>query len=241
LLGLVLGLGAQTVDLTILATSDIHNNYLDYDYFTDMATEQTGLVRIATGIKEIRSRTPNVLLFDNGDLIQGNPFGEFLAKNPPREGEISPIMNLLNTMGYDAMVVGNHEFNFGLPYLNAVIRGAIFPVLGANVVTYFTQAPYFRPYVILARNFVDRDGNLQSLRVGVLGLTTPQIVTWDGALLRGKVRTLDGYETARRYVPEMKAAGADIVVVLGHTGIQDFPRKGGGGKFRPLPYPGPRH
>jgi 2',3'-cyclic-nucleotide 2'-phosphodiesterase/3'-nucleotidase len=229
--GAVLGLSAQTVDITILATSDVHNNYLDYDYFTDMPTEQTGLVRIATAIREIRGRDPNVLLFDNGDIIQGNPFGEYLAKNPPKEGEISPIMSLLNAMSYDAMVLGNHEFNFGLPYLNRVIAGARFPVLGANVVTYYNGAPYFQPYTILVRNFIDRDGELQTLRIGVLGVLTPQIVTWDGSWLKGRVRTLDGYETARRYVPEMKAAGADIVVILAHTGIQDYPRKGGEENF----------
>ncbi|MDR2177140.1 MAG: metallophosphoesterase, partial [Treponema sp.] len=221
----------QTMGLTILATSDVHNNYMDYDYFTDMPTDQTGLVRIATAIKEIRSRDPNVLLFDNGDLIQGNPVGEFLAAAPPKEGEAGPIMELLNVMGYDAMVPGNHEFNFGLPYLDAVIRGARFPVLAANVVAHFTGAPYYRPYSILVRNFTDRDGSLQSLRIGVLGVLTPQIVTWDGALLKDKVRTLDGYETARRYVPELKAAGADIVVILAHTGIQDYPRKGGEENF----------
>jgi 2',3'-cyclic-nucleotide 2'-phosphodiesterase/3'-nucleotidase len=231
LTGAALRAGAQTVNITILATTDVHNNYLDYDYFTDAPAEQTGLVRIATAIKEFRAQDPNALLFDNGDSIQGSPFGEYLANNPPQEGELSPIMALLNAMRYDAMVLGNHEFNFGLPYLNAVIAGADFPVLGANVVTYYTRAPYFRPYTILARNFTDRDGNLQSLRVGVLGVLTPQITTWDGAWLKGQVRTLDGYETALRYVPEMKAAGADIVVILAHTGIQDFPRRGGEENF----------
>jgi 2',3'-cyclic-nucleotide 2'-phosphodiesterase/3'-nucleotidase len=224
-------LNGQTLDITILATSDVHNNYMDYDYFTDMPTEQTGLVRIAAALKEIRARDPNVLLFDNGDLIQGNPVGEFLAQLPLEEGEASPIMELLNVMRYDAMVLGNHEFNFGLPYLDAVIRGARFPILGANVVTYLTGAPYYRPYTILVRNFTDRDGKLQTLRIGVLGVLTPQIVTWDGSWLKGKVRTLDGYETARRYVPEIKAAGADIVVILAHTGIQDYPRKGGEENF----------
>ncbi|MDR0642391.1 MAG: bifunctional 2',3'-cyclic-nucleotide 2'-phosphodiesterase/3'-nucleotidase [Treponema sp.] len=231
LLSALAALSGQTMDITILATSDVHNNYMDYDYFTDTPTEQTGLVRIATAIKEIRARDPNVLLFDNGDLIQGNPVGEYLAALPLEEGEPSPIMELFNIMKYDAMVLGNHEFNFGLPYLDAVIRGANFPVLGANVVTYFTGAPYYRPYNILVRNFTDRDGNLQSLKIGVLGVLTPQIVTWDGALLKGKVRTLDGYDAARRYVPEIKAAGADIVVILAHTGIQDYPRKGGEENF----------
>jgi len=221
----------QTMDLTILATTDVHNNYLDYDYFTDAPTEQTGLVRIATAIREERAKTSNVLLFDNGDRIQGNPVGEYLAKNPPQAGQISPIMSLLNYMQYDAMNLGNHEFNFGLDYLNKVISGAKFPVVSANVVNVLTKTPYFRPYTILLKIFRDRDGKPQILKVGVLGLLPPQIVSWDGAYLKGKVETLDGYAAAQKYVPEMKAAGADIVVILSHSGIQDFPRKGGEENF----------
>jgi 2',3'-cyclic-nucleotide 2'-phosphodiesterase/3'-nucleotidase len=224
---------AQTLDLTILATTDVHNNYMDYDYFTDLPTEQTGLVRIATAINEERAKNPNVLLFDNGDFIQGNPVGEYLAKNPSLslDGKISPIMTILNTMRYDAMTLGNHEFNFGLDYLNTVLSGAKFPVVSANVVNPLTKTPYFRPYQILRKTFRDRDGKLQYLRVGVLGLLPPQILAWDGAFLRGKVETLDGFATAQKYVPEMKAAGADIVVILSHSGIQDFPRKGGEENF----------
>jgi 2',3'-cyclic-nucleotide 2'-phosphodiesterase/3'-nucleotidase len=157
--------------------------------------------------------------------------GEYLAKNPPTEGETRPIMTLLNAMNYDAISLGNHEFNFGLPYLNTVIRGARFPVLSANVVNPITGTPYFRPYTILLRSFQDRDGNFHTLRIGVLGLLPPQIVSWDGAFLRGKVKTLDGYTTAQKYVPQMKAAGADIVVILAHSGIQDFPWKGGEENF----------
>ncbi|MDR1059200.1 MAG: bifunctional 2',3'-cyclic-nucleotide 2'-phosphodiesterase/3'-nucleotidase [Treponema sp.] len=222
---------SQTVDITILATSDVHNNYMDYDYFTDMPTEQTGLVRIATAIKVERALGPNVLLFDNGDNIQGNPLGEFLAKNPPPVGEESPIMTLLNALQYDAMTLGNHEFNFGLDYLNTVIEGAKFPVVCANVINPLTRTPYFKPYSILTRLFRDRDNKLQIDRVGVLGLVTPQIIAWDGAWLRGRVETQDAYETAQKYVPLIKEAGADIIVVLAHSGIQDYPRKGGEENF----------
>ena len=221
----------QTVDLTILSTSDLHNSYMDYDYYTDMPSEQFGLVRIATAIKAQRAQNPNVLLFDNGDNIQGNPMGEYLAKNPPQIGQTSPIMTLLNGMQYDAMALGNHEFNFGLDYLNSVISGAKFPVVCANVVNSLTKTPYFRPYTILLRTVRDRDGRLQILRVGVLGLLPPQITSWDAANLKGKAEALDAYTTAQRYVPEMKAAGADIVVVLAHTGIQGFPWKGGEENF----------
>jgi len=216
----------KTLDLTILSTTDVHNYYNDYDYFTDMPTEQSGLVRISTAIKEERVKNPNVLLFDNGDLIQGNPIGELMAKYPPKKGEVSPVMTLMNFMKYDAMALGNHEFNFGLDYLNAVISGAEFPALSANVINIQTNAPYFQPYSILLRTFRDRNGRAQKIRVGVLGLLPPAIITWDGTHLKGKVETLDAYETAVKYVPEMKDKGADIVVILAHGGIADFTRRG---------------
>lgn len=217
---------AQTVDLTILATSDVHNYYLDYDYFTDNPTDQNGLVRLASAIKQERALNANVLLMDNGDNIQGNPFGEYLMKNPPKTGEISPIMRLMNAMRYDAMTLGNHEFNFGLPYLNTVIGGARFPVINANVVNAVTNTPYFTPYTILTRAFTDDQGFLQIIKIGVIGLVPPQIMLWDGAHLKGRVDVNDGYETAMKYIPEMKAAGADVIVVLAHSGITDFARQG---------------
>jgi 2',3'-cyclic-nucleotide 2'-phosphodiesterase/3'-nucleotidase len=221
----------QTLDLTILATTDIHTHYLPYDYFTDNPVATNGLVKVAAAIKEERNQHPNILLLDNGDNIQGTPLGDYLVKNPPQGREISPIMRLLNAMRYDAMTLGNHEFNFGLDYLNLVIRGANFPVVSANVVNNLTKTPYFTPYKILIRSFRDDKGGMQTLKIGVLGLVPPQILSWDGAHLRGKVDVLDGYETAKKYVPEMKAKGADIIVILSHSGLSDTPRVGGEENF----------
>lgn len=217
----------QKVDLTIFATSDLHNNYLNYDYFSDLPTEQYGLVKLASAVKAERDAGKNVLLMDNGDNIQGNPFGEYLAKNPPTKSSPSPVMTLMNTMGYDVMTLGNHEFNFGLDYLAAVMAGAKFPIVNANVVKAGTNTPYFTQYVILKRDFTDRDGVKRTVNVGVSGFAPPQIVAWDGANLTGKVETRDITDSAIAVVAEMKKKGADIVVLLAHTGIVDFPRKGG--------------
>jgi 2',3'-cyclic-nucleotide 2'-phosphodiesterase/3'-nucleotidase len=111
------------------------------------------------------------------------------------------------------------------------MSGADFPVLSANVINSSTNAPYFTPYAILPREFVDKNGNRQLVRIGVLGLLPPQIVQWDGSHLRGKVVTEDGYATAQKYVPLMKADGADVIVILAHSGIQDYPLKGGEENF----------
>ncbi|MFA6504502.1 MAG: bifunctional 2',3'-cyclic-nucleotide 2'-phosphodiesterase/3'-nucleotidase [Treponemataceae bacterium] len=219
----------QTVDFTVLATSDVHNNYLNYDYFSDMPTETYGLVKLAAAVTAERQTKGNVVLFDNGDNFQGNPFGEYLSKNPPKKGQTSPIMKLMNAMNYDAMTLGNHEFNFGLGYLASVLAGAQFPVVNANVVKAKAknETPYFTPYTILTRTFKDRDGKAQTIKIGVTGVVPPQITAWDGLSLTGKVETRDMYESVAKYVPEMKKKGADIVVVLAHTGIVDFARKGG--------------
>ncbi|MDR2535434.1 MAG: bifunctional 2',3'-cyclic-nucleotide 2'-phosphodiesterase/3'-nucleotidase [Treponema sp.] len=216
---------AQTLDVTILATSDLHNNYMDYDYFIDKSMDRTGLVRVASAIKQQRRENPNVLLFDNGDNIQGNPFGDYLVKKSFLF-ETSPIMQIMNNLNYDAMTLGNHEFNFGLEYLHSVIRGARFPVVCANVVKPGTEQPYFRPYTILKRKFIDSDGVIQDVKIGVIGLVPPQILVWDGMHLNGKAEVLDAYETAEKYVPEVKRQGADIIILLSHSGISDSPRKG---------------
>ncbi len=227
LLAQTMFVSAQTVDLTVLATSDVHNNYLAYDYFTDMPTEQYGLVKLASTIIEERRTKKNVLLVDNGDNIQGNPMGDLLAKAKVKPGEISPIINLMNYMRYDAMTLGNHEFNFGLDYLQSVLAGAKFPVVSANITKPGSETPYFTPHVILKRTLLDRDGKAQRVKIGISGFVPPQIMSWDGAHLRGKIETRDIYDSAVKVVAQMKSSGADIVILLAHTGISDFPRKGG--------------
>ncbi len=227
LFSLVAVVFGQSLDLKIFATSDVHNNYLNYDYFSDLPNDTYGLVKLASAVKEARASKANVLLVDNGDNIQGNPFGEYLMKNPPKNGETSPIMALMNAMGYDAMNLGNHEFNFGLDYLKAVCSGAEFPVVSANVVKAGTGDPLCAPYAILERVYKDRGGVYQTIKIGVIGLLPPQIVAWDGLHLNGVAETRDIYDTAVKYVPEVKAKGADLVVLLAHTGVVEFERKGG--------------
>jgi 2',3'-cyclic-nucleotide 2'-phosphodiesterase/3'-nucleotidase len=222
----------SSIDITILATSDIHNNYMDYDYFVDKPTDQTGLVRLASKIDEYRQTEKNVLLFDDGDNIQGNPFGDFLFKNQDSfQPEKSPITRLMNAMKYDAIALGNHEFNFGLDYLNKIIDGAQFPVICSNVLKADSDEPYFQPYALLDRTLIDERGKKQRVKVGVIGLVPPQIMNWDGAHLNGNVTAVDGYDAAEKYVKVLKEQGADIVVVLAHSGIADFQRKGGEENF----------
>ncbi|MEW4290188.1 bifunctional 2',3'-cyclic-nucleotide 2'-phosphodiesterase/3'-nucleotidase [Rossellomorea marisflavi] len=210
------------VNLRILETTDIHVNLANYDYYQDAETDKYGLVKTASLIKQARTEAKNSLLFDNGDLIQGNPLGDYVAKiDPLQPGETHPVYKAMNLLDYDAGNIGNHEFNYGLDFLKTSLSGSNFPYVNANVyVDNGTgEKNYFKPYEILDRQVVDEDGETHSIKVGVIGFVPPQIMQWDKANLEGKVVTKDIVETAEHFIPKMKADGADIIVAIPHSGI----------------------
>jgi len=219
--------GAAEVKLRILETTDLHMNLLSYDYYQDISTDQYGLARTATLIKAARAEAPNSLLFDNGDLLQGNPLGDFVAKvQPLQDGQVHPAYKVMNRLAYDAANIGNHDFNYGLPFLRRSLAGAGFPYVNANV--YVDDADKagpkakhaFTPYVLLDRQLVDAAGVSHPIKVGVIGFVPPQIMQWDKTNLEGKVVVRDLAATARRYVPEMRAKGANIVIAIPHSGLE---------------------
>ncbi|WP_103131111.1 2',3'-cyclic-nucleotide 2'-phosphodiesterase [Deinococcus aerius] len=216
--------GAQTVDLRILETTDLHSNALGYDYYQDKPTGEFGFEYTATLIKQARDEKRNTLLYDNGDLIQGTPLGDFVARvQPLKEGQLHPMHEAMRLLKYDAGNLGNHEFNYGLPYLQQVLSAAPMPYVSAN--TYKddgTGKPgenAFTPYLIERKTVYDAEGRPYVLNVGVIGFLPPQIVQWDKSNLDGKIVTTDIVEAARKFVPEMKAKGADIIVAVAHSGI----------------------
>ncbi|MBK6472671.1 MAG: bifunctional 2',3'-cyclic-nucleotide 2'-phosphodiesterase/3'-nucleotidase [Betaproteobacteria bacterium] len=218
---------AQQLKLRILETTDLHMNLLGWDYYQDKPTEEFGLDRTATLIKAARAEVKNHLLFDNGDLLQGSPLGDYMAKaKPPQAGQVHPAYKVMNALGYDAANIGNHEFNYGLPFLRQSLLGAAFPYINANIVVDDGKQPpedaknVFTPYVILERRFIDEAGTPHVLKVGVIGFVPPQVMLWDRQHLQGRVRALDIPATARRLIPRMKAEGADIVVVIAHSGFE---------------------
>lgn len=214
---------AATVDLRILETSDLHSNMMDFDYYKDTPTEKFGLVRTASLINAARSETVNSVLVDNGDLIQGSPLGDYMAAKGLKKGDIHPVYKALNTLDYAVGNLGNHEFNYGLDYLHMALEGAKFPYVNANIIDVKTNKPLFTPYVIKDTAVKDKDGKEQTLRIGYIGFVPPQIMTWDKTNLEGKVTVQDITETARHYVPEMRKQGADLVVVIAHSGLSSDP------------------
>lgn len=215
---------ATEVRLRIMETTDLHMNLLDYDYYQDKSTDQYGLARTVTLIKAARAEVPNSLLFDNGDLLQGNPLGDYVAKvRPLKDGEVHPAYQLMNQMGYDAANIGNHDFNYGLPFLRRSLQGANFPYVNANVYLTDQKTHAFTPYVLLDRKLVDTQGKTHTIKIGVIGFVPPQILMWDKSNLEGQVVVQDIVETAKKFVPQMRAQGAQLIVAIPHAGLTTAP------------------
>lgn len=207
-----------TARLRILETTDLHMQLLDYDYFSDKADPHSGLIRLVGAITRARDALgPACLLFDNGDAIQGNPLADYLAIDGLQD-ETHPMIAAFNTLRYDGMALGNHEFNYGLDYLRQALSDAEFPIICANL-TVLQGKAISTPYRILERALPCDDGTDRMIRIGVTGFVTPQITQWDAAVLDGAIITEDIIDSAQRLVPEMRAAGADVIIALCHSGI----------------------
>ncbi|EJI1383977.1 MULTISPECIES: 2',3'-cyclic-nucleotide 2'-phosphodiesterase [Vibrio] len=216
---------ADTIKLRIIETTDIHTNVMDYDYYKDQPSQQIGLSRAATIVKQAKSETENTVLVDNGDLIQGSPMGDYMAAKGINAGEIHPVYKAMNQLDYDVGNIGNHEFNYGLEFLKNSIDGANFPYVSANVFDKKTGEHYFKPYLIKTHTFKDTDGQSHEIKVGYIGFVPPQIMVWDKKNLEGKVFAEDIKETAEKLIPQMKKEGADVIVAIPHSGISTDPYK----------------
>jgi 2',3'-cyclic-nucleotide 2'-phosphodiesterase/3'-nucleotidase len=233
-----------TATVALLETTDLHSNVVGYDYYKLAPDQSLGLDRTATLIAQARSEFPNTLLFDNGDTIQGTALADWqaLAKQIACS-QVLGIYKVMNQLKYDGGGIGNHEFNYGLSYLGQVTgsrfdvagvaprrtacAGPAFPQVLANVYSVKTKQPLFAPYRIIDRQIAvtGADGKpaTASIKVGIIGFTPPTILSWDKRNLEGKVYTEGLRETAQKYIPEMRAKGADLVVAISHGGLDDSP------------------
>jgi 2',3'-cyclic-nucleotide 2'-phosphodiesterase/3'-nucleotidase len=228
-----------TATLAVLETTDLHSNVVGYDYFKLAPEPSMGLDRTATLIAQARGEFPNTLLLDNGDTIQGNALGDYQAlAHPLACGETLGIYKAMKRLGYEGGGVGNHDFNYGLAYLGQVTgsrfdvagvdrkkrcAGPGFPIVLANVYSARTHKPLFAPYHIINKRIraLDPHGNPVEavVKVGIIGFTPPTILAWDKRWLEGKVYTEGVVEAAKKYIPAMRAKGAELVVAISHGGI----------------------
>ncbi len=211
--------------LRLMETTDLHVHVFPYDYYADRPIDTVGLSRVTSIVRDIRAEATNSLLLDNGDFLQGNPMGDYIAyERGMKEGDMHPIVTAMNAVGFDGSTLGNHEFNYGLDFLMKSLAGAGFPVVSANVVKTLGADPtkdetLVPPYAILDREIVMGDGTAHPIRIGLIGFVPPQIMLWDRKHLEGSVTTRDIVAAAQAWVPQMKEEGCDIIVALSHSGI----------------------
>ncbi|MFZ4152628.1 bifunctional metallophosphatase/5'-nucleotidase [Streptomyces pseudogriseolus] len=210
--------------LTVMGTTDLHGHVFNWDYYKDAeyqdpAGNAQGLARVSTLVNRIRAERgrENTLLLDAGDTIQGTPLTYYYAKVDPitaKGGPVHPMALAMNAIGYDAVALGNHEFNYGIETLRKFEEQCDFPLLGANALDAKTLRPAFPPYFI--KTF--RVKGAPPVKVAVLGLTNPGIAIWDKAYVQGKLTFPGLEEQAAKWVPKLRSMGADVVVVSAHSG-----------------------
>jgi 2',3'-cyclic-nucleotide 2'-phosphodiesterase (5'-nucleotidase family) len=202
--------------ITILSTTDLHGNVLPVDYYTNKA-EARGLAKVATLIRQARKENPaGTLLLDSGDTIQGTPLEYF--HNKKNNAPPDPMMLTMSALKFDALAVGNHEYNFGLKVLEKARREANFPWLSANTYKRGTDETYYQPYLVK---------ELQGVRVGILGLTTPGIPFWENRENFEGLEFRDPLAEARKWVAVLRGKErVDLVVVAMHMGLEEDLRTG---------------
>ncbi len=209
-------LSGDSLHLRILSTTDLHMHLLPYDYYSDKPAPDIGLARTATLIGTLQQQADNCILLDNGDLVQGTPASDHFATT--RAPGAHPAIAALNHLGYDAAGLGNHEFNYGLAALGSMLDAAQFPVVCANVAP-SAHLPGVKPWVILPRQMQTQGGETVTLRLGIIGFVPPQVAVWEQFSGPDRPQTLDIVQAARRHIPAMKQAGANVVIALCHSGI----------------------
>lgn len=203
--------------LRILATTDLHASLLPWDYASGRAVPGSGLLALAPVIAAARAEVPGSLLLDNGDLLQGTALGDLAAADRAQgRPDPDPIIAVMNALSPDAATLGNHDFSHGLPHLRAALAAASFPVVCANAEA---TPPLVPPHVLLERWVQDDTGHRHRLTIGVTGVLPPQTAQWERGTLNGAVRFGDMLPHAEAAVDELRRAGADLVILLAHTGI----------------------
>lgn len=200
----------DTITISVLTTTDLHGWIHPWDYSTDSQEERYGLAKVATLVDSIRNVQPYTILLDAGDWLQGNQFADYYSKDG-KSTPYYPLLKAAEEMNFTAFVVGNHEFNFGIDYLNTRISQTTIPVLGANVYKHQTDESAYQPYLLT---------NVGGVTVGIVGLTTPGSAVWDRPRVQGILNFGDGTEAAQRFVSEVLSKGAELVIVLSHSGLE---------------------
>src|SRR5712692_10316504 len=201
--------------IVILGTTDMHGRVFPIDYYTNKY-DNVGIAKVATLVKEARKNDPDLLLVDSGDTIQGTPLEYF--HNKKNNAPPDPMMLAMNALHYDSMAVGNHEYNFGLKVLEKARSEAKFPWLSANSYNKGSATTHYTPYIVK---------EVQGVRIGVLGLTTPGIPNWENVPNYEGLEFKETVSEAKKWVLILREKEkVDVVVITMHMGIEEDLRTG---------------
>lgn len=219
--GLWSGVVAQdkVVKLKIVETSDVHGNFYPYDFIRRQPASGS-LARVQAFVRQERQRYgDNLILLDNGDILQGQPSAYYYNYMDTVSPHLTAEMQ--NYMDYDAGTVGNHDIETGRAVFDRWAADCRFPVLGANVIDRSTGRPHFKPYVMLER---------EGVRIAILGMITPAIPMWLSENLWPGLSFEDMEATARRWMPVIREQEKpDLIIGLFHAGKKAVLM---GGKYR---------
>ncbi|MGX4686110.1 bifunctional metallophosphatase/5'-nucleotidase [Vagococcus sp. JNUCC 83] len=193
--------------LTILSTSDTHGYLYPTDFRAINQDLPFGLSKAVTAIKkEQQKQDSSIVLNDNGDFLQGSPMSYYLSKKENSK----QVADIMNSVGYDVGVLGNHEFNYGVDYLLDTVSQLNYPIVCANILNENNDPLTGQAYVILEKN---------GLKIAILGLTTPYIPNWEQPETIKGLTFLSALEIAKHYVPKLREQ-ADVVIVSYHGGFE---------------------
>ncbi|WP_299354958.1 bifunctional 2',3'-cyclic-nucleotide 2'-phosphodiesterase/3'-nucleotidase [uncultured Shimia sp.] len=221
---------AAQICLTVLATTDLHGHLLSYDYYSDRVADVPALGRVATLVKGFRAASANTVLVDNGDFLQGTPLCDLASDDQTLEMR-HPITTAMSELKYDAVALGNHEFNVSLSRLTDLLSEIEAPILCANLAP-TVHAPLgldacWSPQIILDKQLTDSKGHEHLVRIGLFSVCPPQVMNWDHSRVHGKLTAGDSLEAAEKAVQSLRESGADIVIGLCHMGLGDGPYEKG--------------
>lgn len=217
------------VTLKLIETSDVHGCYFPYDFIRNKQTKGS-LARVSSYVKEQREKYDNVILMDNGDILQGQPVAYYYNYMDTTSEHVCAAM--LNYMKYDVGTMGNHDIETGHAVYDRWVRQCSFPVLGANIVDNKTGKPYLPPYYIIEK---------EGVKIAILGMITPAIPSWLPEQLWSGLHFEDMEDCARKWVKIIREKeNPDILVGLFHAGpegnkLDDVVENGSGNVAKNVP------